>query len=83
MSNGLFLVMAKKVSISGELERKAYAYGLPLDGAGRLIVQLPLVWAWVDSRLQVVIDMPGVWYPNLVLASRTELLALMGEEGAV
>ncbi len=76
--------MGDNVKIEGKDLRRAQMFGIPESGAGAVIASLPLAWAWVDDRLQAVIALPRlVRYPRMELATREELLGLLGEEAAV
>lgn len=75
------MIMGRSVRIEGEALRSAQEFGIPETKAGALVATLPLAWAWVEDRLQAVIMLPElVRYPRMEMATRVELLGLLGEE---
>ena len=57
--------------------RNECVFAIPRSGVGEVIVTLPLRWAWVEERLQAVIDMKGVVYPEMRFLTRDELDELL------
>lgn len=71
--------MDRKETFQGdELVRKRVHFGIPDTGVGRVVVQLPLAWAWVQNHFQPVICCPGLRYPDCELATAREIETMMG-----
>ena len=63
---------------SQKLARNRAHFGIPDSKVGRVVVELPLAWAWVDNHFQPIIHCRELQYPHCELATAREIELMVG-----